>query len=280
MLHQDGSRAAWLAEQPPLDLIVTMDDATSTIYSAFLVEEEGTASTFQALLEVFTAHGLPSSLYTDRGSHYFHTPTADGPVDKEQTDPGRPGAEAAGNRAHPGLFAGSARAHRADVRHSAGSPDQGTGEGRHHRDRCRQYAGSARSICRPTMRASPNRPRLPESAFVTADAALLAETLCVQEERVVGPRQHGELQRAQAAAARKPAARITSSRRGCAFITIRTARSPCSTARAASPAITPHGDAADRQRSRPPKRDTVLAAVKAWPGSRSARRSARSDGHP
>jgi hypothetical protein len=48
-----------------------MDDATSTISSAFLVEEEGTSSTFQALLEVFVAHGLPLSLYTDRGSHYF-----------------------------------------------------------------------------------------------------------------------------------------------------------------------------------------------------------------
>ena len=33
---------AWLADQPPLDLIVTMDDATSEIYSAFLVDEEGT----------------------------------------------------------------------------------------------------------------------------------------------------------------------------------------------------------------------------------------------
>ena len=82
MLHQDGSRATWLAGQPMLDLIVTMDDATSTIYSAFLVEEEGTASTFQALLEVFAAKGLPSSLYTDRGGHYFFTAEANGPVDK------------------------------------------------------------------------------------------------------------------------------------------------------------------------------------------------------
>jgi hypothetical protein len=32
-----------------------MDDATSMIYSAFLVEEEGTVSTIRALLEVFTA---------------------------------------------------------------------------------------------------------------------------------------------------------------------------------------------------------------------------------
>jgi hypothetical protein len=71
-----------LEGRPELDLVVTLDDATSEIYSAFLVEEEGTASTFQALLEV--ARGLPSSLYTDRGSHYFLTPTAGEAVDKER----------------------------------------------------------------------------------------------------------------------------------------------------------------------------------------------------
>jgi transposase len=84
MLHQDGSRHAWLAGQGPLDLIVTMDDATNEIYSAFLVAEEGTASTFQALLAVFGKHGLPLSLYTDRGSHYFLTPEAGGPVDRRR----------------------------------------------------------------------------------------------------------------------------------------------------------------------------------------------------
>ena len=57
MLHQDGSRHEWLAGAPPLDLIVTMDDATSEIYSAFLVGEEGTASTFRALKQVLTAKG-------------------------------------------------------------------------------------------------------------------------------------------------------------------------------------------------------------------------------
>ena len=84
MLHQDGSRHAWLGGQPEMDLIVTMDDATSTVYSAFLVEEEGTMSTFQGLAQVCTEHGLPSSLYTDRGSHYFFTPEAGGKVDKTQ----------------------------------------------------------------------------------------------------------------------------------------------------------------------------------------------------
>jgi hypothetical protein len=82
MLHQDGSRHEWLSGKPALDLIVTLDDATGAIYSAFLVEEEGTASTFRALSEVFGAHGLPLSLYTDRGSHYFHTPEAGGKVDR------------------------------------------------------------------------------------------------------------------------------------------------------------------------------------------------------
>jgi hypothetical protein len=82
MLHQDGSRHAWLEGVAPLDLIVTMDDATGTIYSAFLVAEEGTASTFRALKEVFGEHGLPMSLYTDRGTHYFHTPKAGGEIDR------------------------------------------------------------------------------------------------------------------------------------------------------------------------------------------------------
>jgi transposase len=82
MLHQDGSRHEWLEGQPALDLIVTLDDATGAIYSAFLVEEEGTASSFRALKEVFGRHGLPMSLYTDRGAHYFHTPKAGGEVDR------------------------------------------------------------------------------------------------------------------------------------------------------------------------------------------------------
>jgi transposase len=82
MLHQDGSRHEWLEGQAPLDLIVTLDDATSAIYSAFLVEEEGTASSFRAIAEVIARQGLFCELYTDRGSHYFHTPKAGEAVSK------------------------------------------------------------------------------------------------------------------------------------------------------------------------------------------------------
>jgi hypothetical protein len=61
-----------------------MDDATSTITSIFLCEEEGTASSFLGLSETIRGHGLFSSFYTNRGSHHFTTPTAGGKVDKTQ----------------------------------------------------------------------------------------------------------------------------------------------------------------------------------------------------
>jgi transposase len=84
MLHQDGSRHVWVEGLAPLDLIVTLDDATSTVLSAFLVDEEGTASTFRGLREVVEKHGLFCELYTDRGSHYFYTPVAGEKVSKTQ----------------------------------------------------------------------------------------------------------------------------------------------------------------------------------------------------
>jgi transposase len=90
MLHQDGSRHEWLTGAPALDLIVTLDDATGAIYSAFLVAEEGTHSTLRALKEVIAAHGLPCSLYTDRGSHYFVTAKAgEKPDPRARTQVGR-----------------------------------------------------------------------------------------------------------------------------------------------------------------------------------------------
>ena len=85
MLLQDGSPFRWIPSlDRDFDLIATMDDAPSHVYSAFLVDEEGTMSPFIALCEVIAAKGLFSSLYTDRGSHYFHTPKAGGAVDKSK----------------------------------------------------------------------------------------------------------------------------------------------------------------------------------------------------
>lgn len=83
MLHQDGSKHEWVPGKQ-WDLIVTMDDATSEHYSMFFVEEEGTASSFQGVRDVIVRKGLFSSLYTDRGSHYWFTPKEGGKVSKTQ----------------------------------------------------------------------------------------------------------------------------------------------------------------------------------------------------
>ena len=83
MVHQDGSRHEWVPGHW-WDLIVTMDDATSEVYSAFFVDEEGTMSSFRALSEVVGARGRFCSLYADRASHYWHTPDAGGKVDKDK----------------------------------------------------------------------------------------------------------------------------------------------------------------------------------------------------
>ena len=85
LLFQDGSTHRWLAAlERDCDLVVTLDDATGAIYSAILVEQEGTQSSFLGLMETIAEHGLFSAFYTDRGSHYFVTPKAGGKVDKTQ----------------------------------------------------------------------------------------------------------------------------------------------------------------------------------------------------
>jgi len=185
LLHQDGSRHAWLAGRDALDLIVTMDDATSAIYSAFLVAEEGTASTFRGLSEVFGRHGLPLSLYTDRGTHYFHTPAAGGPVDR-----GRP------------TQVGRALAH-LGVEHIAAYSPQARGRSERLFDTLQDrlvkelaLAGITeveaadrfiREVYIPAHNARFAVPaEQPGTAFVAIGGVDLNEILCVQEDRQVG----------------------------------------------------------------------------------------------
>jgi hypothetical protein len=83
LLHQDGSTHPWVTGLT-WDLIVTMDDATSEVYSGFFTAEEGTWSSFRGVRETLEKRGLFSSFYSDRGSHYWSTPQAGGPVDKDR----------------------------------------------------------------------------------------------------------------------------------------------------------------------------------------------------
>ncbi len=48
----------------------------------FFCDQEGTQSSFQGVQDVIEARGLFCSFYSDRGSHYWHTPEAGGKVDK------------------------------------------------------------------------------------------------------------------------------------------------------------------------------------------------------
>ena len=132
MLHQDGSTHQWVPGQY-WDLIVTMDDATSEIYSAFFVAEEGTMSSFVALLEVGSAMGLFCSLYADRASHYWHTPEAGGKVDKDNpTQVGR-ALQQLGIELIPAYSPEGPGPLGAHVRHPAETPAAGTRARRHHR---------------------------------------------------------------------------------------------------------------------------------------------------
>lgn len=184
MLHQDGSRFAWLSGEPELDLIVTMDDATSEIYSAFLVEEEGTASTFRGLLETFTAKGLPSSLYTDRGSHYFFTPKAGEKVDKDRpTQVGRALAHLGVEHIPAYSPAARGRSERMFGTLQDRLPKELALAGITTLEVANRFIREEYLLAHNIRFAKPAA--LPESAFVSADAAQLREILCVQEERIV-----------------------------------------------------------------------------------------------
>ena len=184
MLHQDASRFAWLEGEAPLDLVATMDDATSTVYSAFLVEEEGTASSFRGLSETMVAKGLPSSLYTDRGSRYFHTPKAGEAVDKERlTQVGRAldhlGIE------HIPAYSPEAR----------GRSERMFGTLQDRLPKELKLAGiveveAANRFIHDVYLPEHNArfavsPQVAESGFVPVDPERLGEVLCIEEERVV-----------------------------------------------------------------------------------------------
>ena len=84
LLHIDGSKHRWFQDDRYYDLLVILDDATSRIYYAQLVEEESTRTVMAALREVIEREGLFCALYSDRASHFFVTVKAGEPVDKSR----------------------------------------------------------------------------------------------------------------------------------------------------------------------------------------------------
>src|SRR6202049_2804054 len=84
LLHIDGSRHRWFQDERWYDLIVILDDASSEIYYAQLVEEESRLTVMAGLQEVIQGKGLFCALYSDRGSHFWLTPKVGGRVDPQR----------------------------------------------------------------------------------------------------------------------------------------------------------------------------------------------------
>lgn len=90
LLHIDGSHHQWFSDGRWYDLLVILDDATSEIYYAQLVEDECIQTVMRALRQVIEQRGVFCALYSDRAGHFFFTPKTGGPVDtRRRTQVGR-----------------------------------------------------------------------------------------------------------------------------------------------------------------------------------------------
>jgi transposase len=184
MIHQDGSTHEWVAGTK-WDLIVTMDDATSEHYSMFFVEEEGTASSFRGVHDVIEARGLFSSFYSDRGSHYWHTPEAGGKVDRDNPTQFGQAMRRLGIEMIPAYSPEArGRSERAFGTHQGRLPQELALAGITDMEAANRYL---REVYMPTFNVEFVCPAAEEgSAFVPWIGGNLGDILCEQHERAVG----------------------------------------------------------------------------------------------
>lgn len=184
MLHQDGSTHQWV---PGVnwDLIVTMDDATNEHYSMFFVDEEGTASSFRGIQQVIEARGLFCSLYTDRGSHYWHTPEAGGKADKNNPTQFGRAMHQLGIEMIPAYSPEArGRSERMFRTHQDRLPKELEVAGITDMAAANEYI---QRVYLPAFNAEFMQPAMEEgSAFVPYVGRGLSDILCEQHERVVG----------------------------------------------------------------------------------------------
>ena len=187
LLHLDGSPHAWLRLAPAMraTLLTVVDDATKRLLYAQLWPAETTGAVFRALYAVFTAHGLPIALYTDRAHWAFHTPKAGGPVDRTHlTQVGR-------------------ALHRLGVEHIGAYSPQARGRSERVNRTVQGRLVNELALARITTLGAANRylserfipdynsefarpPAEASSAFVPLHGVELEAILCEQEERCVG----------------------------------------------------------------------------------------------
>lgn len=184
MLHQDASTHEWVPGQH-WDLVVTLDDATSEHYSMFFVVEEGTASSLRGMQETIELKGLFGSLYTDRGSHYWHTPEAGGKVDKTRLTQFGQALQHLGIEMIPAYSPEArGRSERMFGTHQGRLPKELALYGITEMEAANRYL---REVYLPAFNTAFAHPAAEKgSAFVPLIGQDLRETLCEQYERTVG----------------------------------------------------------------------------------------------
>jgi hypothetical protein len=182
LIHMDASTHVWVAGQPKMDLVATLDDATGEILDLRFVDEEGTLSTLIALHAVLTQFGRFCELYTDRGSHFKPVQQKDGePIDGQVSRALRtlgirqilarsPQARGRSERMFQTLQGRLPQELRlAGVKHYGLQADQ-----------------VLEVVRRDINRRFSVRPDQPESSFVPVAAASLPLILSIHQERTVG----------------------------------------------------------------------------------------------
>jgi len=165
--------------------VVTMDDATGEHTSMFFCEQEGTASSFHGIGQTVARYGLFASLYTDRGSHYFHTPLAGAKVDRQQLSEVGRALKQLGIE-HIAAYSPEARgrSERAFQTHQGRLPQELARAGITDMASANGYLEQVyrdshnREFCVPSLLAA--------TAFVPFIGASLPDILCEQHERTVG----------------------------------------------------------------------------------------------
>ena len=151
----------------------------------FFVEEEGTASSFRGAREVIEQKGLFSSLYTDRGSHYWYTPEAGGKVDKTQLTQFGRAMKQLGIEMIPAYSPEArGRSERAFRTHQGRLPKELAVAGITTLEAANRYL---EDVYRPAFNAEFRQEAAEEgSAFVAFLGGALDDILCEQFERTVG----------------------------------------------------------------------------------------------
>ncbi|OFW29037.1 MAG: hypothetical protein A3J28_08150 [Acidobacteria bacterium RIFCSPLOWO2_12_FULL_60_22] len=184
LLHLDGSRHRWFQDERWYDLLVLLEDASSEIYYAQMVEEESTRTVLQALREVVQQRGVFCALYSDRASHFFLTPKASEAVDHERRTQGGHSLKELGDPGDRGLLAAGPRQKRAQLLDLAGTVAAGVAVGWY------QHGGRGNRFLREHYIGEFNRrfafpPSQRGSAFLSCPRRDLDRVFAIQQERVV-----------------------------------------------------------------------------------------------